>query len=148
MAVFGDEEYTLTDIAEYVNRMAARMEQKGITLAQAQRIIDGYGHIVVDEWIEGTPSNTLADYFLELHRTRVPMQKPKRSLFDLSRYVALVIIELVNFGVSMEDALDTVDDFDEVIVHWYPMVAPRTAARRLVVMNRRVAAGLAAHEVR
>jgi len=146
MSVFGDEEYTLTDIVEYVNKVAMQLEGQGLPAAQVQQIIDGYGQFVFDEWIEGTSSKQLAQEFFKMYQTRVPMQKPTRSLFKLSRYVSFIVIDLVNFGFDLEDALIIVDDFDEAVVGWFPMVEPRVAARRLGVMNRRLAAGIALHE--
>jgi hypothetical protein len=144
--VFDSDEYTLTDIAAYVNHVATHLEHMGLSAKEAKRVIDGYGQFVTDEWTNGTSSEELAAEFLHMYAARVPMRKPTRSLFGLSRYVAFVIVDLVSFGFEPEDALFIVDDFDDAIIAWYPLVPSRIAARRLGVMSRRLEAGHALHE--
>lgn len=148
VAGFDEDEFTLTDIVEYVNRVAVQLEDRGLTRKQVRKIIDGYGHFVRDEWIEGTSSKDLAQEFLTMYRSRVPMHPSPKPLYQMSRYVACIIMDLLAFGFEPEDALVIVDDFDDCVVAWFPLVPARVAARRLGVMHNRLEAGIGVQEAR
>jgi len=147
MAGYGAEEFTLTDIAMYVTDVSVLLRTKGLSRDQVQQIIDGYGHLVRDEWDEGTSSSDLAKEFFAMYQARIPMHPAPKPLYRLSNYIEEIVHTLVNqFGFDEEDALAIVDDFDSVVVSWFPMVPVRVAARRLGVMNNRLEAGIALHE--
>jgi hypothetical protein len=138
-----EEPFPLSEIATYVDQIVLILNVC-LPDPKVQSLVDGYGFIILDDFIpEGMKTEKAANELILLDQHRYPKRKlTNQSLYGISEYVIDVIVNLQDFGYSTDDAYDTVDDFDEVILHWSKLISPRTAARRLTVYERRIALGI------
>lgn len=135
------QNFDLSEIAEYVSRIAVTLNET-IAESKVRELIDGYGYVIIDDFLpDYVPVDQAANGLVMLDRKNYPKQRPTQSLYNISNYIVSVILELGHFGYDFDDAIETIDDYSDVLISWSRMISPRTAARRLVAHDKRAAAG-------